>query len=320
MADKKISELTAAGALTGAEILELVQGGVNKQTTTQDIADLGGGGGGAVDSVNGQTGVVVLTKSDVGLGNADNTSDANKPVSTAQQTALNLKTDQIASYRTVTGSHTLDSTDLAAINAGDDYVILVNSAGAADITIPLNATVAFVQGMKLTVLQIGAGQVSIVSTGGVTSHSSSDDFIARKQYAPIFLEVLATDEWEVVNGTTQSVITSSGTWTPTLTNTTNVAASTAYACQYLRVGSTVNFSGKFSLDATSTGDTVLGMSIPIPSAFSQEYHAGGVAASHAVQQSAAIFADATNDRLTIRLTITDTTNRDWFFSGSYQII
>lgn len=32
-----------------------------------------------------------VTKTDVGLGNVDNTSDANKPVSTAQQTALNLK-------------------------------------------------------------------------------------------------------------------------------------------------------------------------------------------------------------------------------------
>lgn len=32
-----------------------------------------------------------LVKSDVGLGNVDNTSDANKPVSTAQQTALDLK-------------------------------------------------------------------------------------------------------------------------------------------------------------------------------------------------------------------------------------
>jgi hypothetical protein len=34
---------------------------------------------------------VTVSKSDVGLGNADNTSDANKPVSTATQTALNLK-------------------------------------------------------------------------------------------------------------------------------------------------------------------------------------------------------------------------------------
>lgn len=37
---------------------------------------------------------LTLTKSDVGLANVDNTSDANKPVSTAQQTALNLKVDK----------------------------------------------------------------------------------------------------------------------------------------------------------------------------------------------------------------------------------
>lgn len=34
---------------------------------------------------------VSVTKSDVGLGNVDNTSDLNKPISTATQTALNLK-------------------------------------------------------------------------------------------------------------------------------------------------------------------------------------------------------------------------------------
>lgn len=44
-----------------------------------------------VTSVNSQTGAVVLTKNDIGLGNVDNTSDANKPVSTATQTALNAK-------------------------------------------------------------------------------------------------------------------------------------------------------------------------------------------------------------------------------------
>lgn len=49
--------------------------------------------GGDVASVAGRTGAVVLTKTDVGLANVDNTSDANKPVSTAQATAdaLNLK-------------------------------------------------------------------------------------------------------------------------------------------------------------------------------------------------------------------------------------
>jgi len=86
----------------------------------------GGSGGGAVDSVNGQTGVVVLdasdvgadaagsaasalasansytdseiaalTAADVGLGNVDNTSDLDKPISTATQAALDLKVESV---------------------------------------------------------------------------------------------------------------------------------------------------------------------------------------------------------------------------------
>ena len=49
-----------------------------------------------------------ITKTMVGLGNVDNTSDANKPVSTATQTALNLKSN-LASP-TFTGTVTLPST------------------------------------------------------------------------------------------------------------------------------------------------------------------------------------------------------------------
>lgn len=45
----------------------------------------------SVTSVAGRQGAVVLTKSDVGLASVDNTADSAKPVSTAQQTALNLK-------------------------------------------------------------------------------------------------------------------------------------------------------------------------------------------------------------------------------------
>lgn len=45
----------------------------------------------AVDSVAGKTGTVTLTKADVGLENADNTADINKPVSNAVKNALKLK-------------------------------------------------------------------------------------------------------------------------------------------------------------------------------------------------------------------------------------
>jgi hypothetical protein len=44
-----------------------------------------------VQSVAGKTGTVTLVKSDVGLSNVDNTADANKPVSAAQQAALDAK-------------------------------------------------------------------------------------------------------------------------------------------------------------------------------------------------------------------------------------
>ena len=70
----------------------------------------------AVDSVNGQTGVVVLTSSDIGLGNVDNTSDADKPVSTAQQTEIDTKQDTLVSgtnIKTVNGNTLLGSGDLS---------------------------------------------------------------------------------------------------------------------------------------------------------------------------------------------------------------
>lgn len=44
MTDLKISQLPAADALTGTELLAVVQGGTTKQATAQDIADLASGG------------------------------------------------------------------------------------------------------------------------------------------------------------------------------------------------------------------------------------------------------------------------------------
>lgn len=51
---------------------------------------------------------VFLDKSSVGLINVDNTSDLNKPVSTATQTALNLKADKSATYTKVEVDNAID--------------------------------------------------------------------------------------------------------------------------------------------------------------------------------------------------------------------
>lgn len=76
-------------------------------------------GSGAVHSVNGKVGDVVLSKTDVGLGNVDNTSDLNKPVSTAVQTALNNKVDKVAGKGLSTNDYTTaEKTKLAGIETG----------------------------------------------------------------------------------------------------------------------------------------------------------------------------------------------------------
>jgi hypothetical protein len=76
----------------------------------------------AVSSVAGKTGVVTLAKGDVGLGNVDNTSDLNKPISTATQTALNAKENTITAgttnqyYRGDKTFQTLDKSSVGLSN------------------------------------------------------------------------------------------------------------------------------------------------------------------------------------------------------------
>lgn len=91
---------TASVAGYTGPVGELIYNSSTKRVHTQDGVTAGGSalallsdvsGGGAVTSVNTQTGDVVLGKGDIGLGNVDNTSDANKPISTAQAAAINLK-------------------------------------------------------------------------------------------------------------------------------------------------------------------------------------------------------------------------------------
>ena len=72
-----------------------------------------------IKTIEGQSligpGNIDLTKSDVGLGNVDNTSDLNKPISTATQTALNAKQNTLVSgtnIKTINGNSILGSGDL----------------------------------------------------------------------------------------------------------------------------------------------------------------------------------------------------------------
>lgn len=109
------------------------------------------------------------------------------------------------------------------------------------------------------------------------------------------------------------------TYTPTLTNTTNVAASTARQCTYFRVGNVVTVSGQLDIDPTAIGQIVLGISLPVASNFTTAFQLGGTGAATTVTDNAAgIISDATNDRATLSYIAVDTTNHTVAFGFTYQ--
>lgn len=87
-----------------------------------------------VQSVAGKTGAVTLSKADVGLGNVDNTSDANKPISTATQTALNGKLD-----KTAVVDVTADAIKGQAADAKSVYDVIQELPTGTDISLGLTA-------------------------------------------------------------------------------------------------------------------------------------------------------------------------------------
>lgn len=119
----------------------------------------------------------------------------------------------------------------------------------------------------------------------------------------------------------------SGTYTPTLTNINRVdiAGSTAFACQYMRVGNVVTVSGKVNIAVTSTGLTQLNMTLPVASNFSAEENCAGVAQVYysggAFSEVAGIMADITNDRAQIFYDGNVTgAAQSFFFTYTYRII
>lgn len=125
-----------------------------------------------------------------------------------------------------------------------------------------------------------------------------------------------------ISGTTDQFI-GSGTYTPTLTNTTNVAASTAFACQYVRVGNVVTVSGKVNIDLTAGSvASELGISLPIASNFTADNHCAGTAVPHAIASLCArVSADVTNDRANLHFIATsDAGNRSWSFQFTYVVL
>jgi len=104
----------------------------NDYTTAEQtkLADIEAGAQvNAVTSVAGKAGDVTLDSSDVGLGNVDNTSDLNKPISTATQAALDNKADINTNIQQVSLSTTTSGAS-ATILFGNMQILLWKETAA----------------------------------------------------------------------------------------------------------------------------------------------------------------------------------------------
>lgn len=124
-----------------------------------------------------------------------------------------------------------------------------------------------------------------------------------------------------VLGTTTLAGLTSGTYTPTLFNTTNIAASTASVTNYLRVFDRVTVFGQVTIDPTAAAASLLGMSLPVASNIGAAGDLGGTAAATTVTDNAiGIIGDAANDRASFSWVAIDISNHVFAFQFSYRVI
>ena len=81
--------------------------------------------------------------------------------------------------------------------ADDGTIITMNSSGATNLTIPLNATQPIPVGATITFFNIGSGTMTFVITGGVTAYYIGLNLVANKGASAT---KLATNTWVIVGG------------------------------------------------------------------------------------------------------------------------
>lgn len=131
---------------------------------------------GQVTSVNGQVGTVIITKSDVGLGNVDNTSDANKPLSIAEIAALQNKNAGMSQPPTFTNNNgtVTFSNFKCRLYSTSDFTGLINEYDILGDTFVLNDSDADINAKNYLVADYNGGNPILRLTTDVNEINESN--------------------------------------------------------------------------------------------------------------------------------------------------
>ena len=208
---------------------------------------------------------------------------------------------------TTSATYSSSGRGLVEINGSAEALIAFKKGGTAQAYIQSDSSGAFfinnLTNTALTFSTNGSGRLVIANDGriyGANLHNNAG----------------------AVTGTTNQYI-ASGTYTPTLTNTANVSASTANLTCWMRVGNVVTVAGIVLIDPVNASTlTQINISLPIASNFSTGFEAGGSCGRNATGPMASIIgADIVNHNVSLSYqNDTDTANRSWAFVFQYVIV
>lgn len=144
-----------------------------------------------------------ISKSMVGLGDVDNTSDLNKPISAATSTRIGLlETQVIDGLASKVDKATIPSiksdTAYTINNQTDRYNRLEFDASTAiTVTIPANINDPWPIGSSCEIMQAGTGKITVVGQSGVTLNAPDNQFKTRVQWSTLILEKRGENNWLV---------------------------------------------------------------------------------------------------------------------------
>lgn len=207
-----------------------------------------------------------------------------------------------------------------------NQALLGNAAGASS-SILNNGTAAFSNGTESINIS-PRGFVDNGSGGGIALDASGGGaIIASDDNGEILLGGVPNGNNLHNNALAQGDATvqeiRSGTYTPTSSNQTNLAANpTMTKAQWFRVGNVVTVSGRFIADPTlAATSTSFEIDPPVESIFAKKEDCSGVAFCGTVAgMGAAIYGENTNNTVFFLWVSSDIISQTWSYTFTYEVI
>jgi len=191
-------------------------------------------------------------------------------------------------------------------NTGANTTSLIEHRGTGDFLLKTTDSAQFkVQTASTDKLAIYAnGQLRLNAYTSTTSFSG------------VAIGLLAYDGFGQV--ITQPNLPQSGNYTPTLYAGTNISATTAYNCQYIRIGNVVSVSGRLEANGTTAGVTSsVDVELPYNTTFTSADQCNGVLTA---QDNICGIIYGGSTRATLVFTPANTGSFNYFFTLHFQII